>query len=254
MTTTPPPTAALLVIGNEILSGKVRDENTHFLATRLFALGWDLKEVAVVGDVESEIVKALQRFHRLYDHVFTSGGVGPTHDDITVTSVARALGRTMVFSPVLERVVKSYFKTDILSPSQHRLTMIPEGSTMHYGADSIYPQMVVDRIYPLPGIPALFRKKFEELTSLWPPAPPRGRRCFNLVALETDLATLLGELADEHPEVNIGSYPTEVNSVWHLELVLESRSLSELDSASDKLGRLLTTLDYSWDERSWQSD
>ena len=124
------PTAALLVIGNEILSGKVSDQNIHFLAQELFELGWQLKEVAIVGDVSEEIVRTLQRLHGDYDHIFTSGGVGPTHDDITLDSVARALGRKLVLSPLLERFLKKHYKSDVLSPAQQRLAMICEARVM----------------------------------------------------------------------------------------------------------------------------
>jgi molybdenum cofactor synthesis domain-containing protein len=247
-----PPTAALLVIGNEILSGKVRDENIHFLAEELFGLGWQLKEIAVVGDVQSEIVRTLKRLHSDYDHIFTSGGVGPTHDDITLESIALGLGRKLVLSPMLERFLKKHYKTDMLTPTQQRLAMICEGSTLHYGPDSLYPQIVVDRVYPLPGIPEFFRKKFHELKTLWPAVPRPGRRCFQFVAQETDMAAALGAIAEEHPEVSLGSYPSELEGVWHLELVLESRDSDALDAASRSLRSVLKGREKNWKEEFTQ--
>jgi molybdenum cofactor synthesis domain-containing protein len=248
MSETNPPTAALLVIGNEILSGKVCDQNIHFLATELFELGWKLKEVAVVGDIRSEIVQTLQRLHSDYEHIFTSGGVGPTHDDITLEAVAMALDRKLVLSPLLERFLKKHYKSDVLTPAQQRLAMICEGSTLHYGPDSLYPQIVVDRVYPLPGIPELFRKKFRELKPLWPAVSRPGRRCFQFMAVETDLAASLTAIAEEHPDVSLGSYPSEIDGEWHLELVLESRDAGALNAASEVLRKVLNSREKSWTE------
>jgi molybdenum cofactor synthesis domain-containing protein len=245
---TSPPIACLLVIGNEILSGKVQDENTPHLARELFGMGWELREVAVVGDVKEDIISNLKRLLSRCDHLFTSGGVGPTHDDITLQAISEAVDRKLVVSPLLERIVKKYYRTDLLTPAQQRLAMVPEGSTLHHGPDSLYPQVVVERVYPLPGIPSLFKKKFEELKSLWPEVEGRARHCFKMVAMETDLAALLGALAEDFPQVSLGSYPTEVDGVWHLELVLESRQKEALQTAAQALRKVLQGRQLSWNE------
>lgn len=242
------PNAALLIIGNEILSGKIRDENTPFLAEQLFGLGWKLREISVVGDVQEDIVETIQRLAERHEHVFTSGGVGPTHDDITLEAIALATGKKLVLSPMLERLVKKYYKAEVLTPAQQRLAMIPEGSMLHYGPDSLYPQMVVDNIYPLPGIPSLFRKKFEELKSLWPAVAAARRHCFKMIAMETELAAVLGALAEEHQEVSLGSYPTEKSGIWHLELVMESRNTDALEAAAEALRKVLGGRNIEWQE------
>ncbi len=248
MSSTKPPTSALLVIGNEILSGKVRDENTPYLAQQLFSMGWNFREVSIVGDVSEDIVENLKRLLDRYDYVFTSGGVGPTHDDITLQAIGLATDRQLVLSPMLERVLKKFYKTDTLTPAQLRLATIPEGAFLHYGPDSLYPQMVVDRIYPLPGIPDLFRKKFQELKTLWPEVEPSLRHCFKMVAMETDLAAMMGALVAEHPSVSLGSYPSEESGVWHLELVLESRDAEALERASEALRTILDGRNIAWEE------
>lgn len=226
-----PVSAALVIIGNEILSGKVEEANGRFLAQELFGMGWHLLEIAVVPDEHARVVETVRRLAALYDHVFTSGGVGPTHDDITLAAVAEAMGKTLVVSPVLEILLQRFYGVELLTPAQQRLALVPEGATLHYGQSSQYPQMMVDNVYPLPGIPDLFRKKFQELKELWPPQTPRGRRSLQLVAMETDLADLLTRVAAEHPEVQLGSYPTLRDGVWHLELVLESWDAEQLERA-----------------------
>jgi molybdenum cofactor synthesis domain-containing protein len=226
-----PITAALVIIGNEILSGKVEEANARFLAQELFGLGWHLMEIAVIPDIHSVVVETVRRLAANFDHVFTSGGVGPTHDDITLAAVAEAMGKQLVVSPVLELLLRKFYGVELLTPSQQRLAMVPEGAVLHYGQASQYPQMVVGNVYPLPGIPELFRKKLIELKEMWPAAPERGRRCLHLVAMETDLADLLAQVAADHPEVQLGSYPTFKEGDWHLELVLESSDLAQLEVA-----------------------
>lgn len=234
-----PVTAALVIIGNEILSGKVEEANARFLAQQLFELGWRLLEIAVVPDTRDAVVSAVRRLAAAYDHVFTSGGVGPTHDDITVAAVAEAMEKPLVVSPVLELLLRKFYGVELLTPSQQRLALVPEGAVLHYGESSQYPQMMVDNVYPLPGIPDLFRKKFHELKELWPPAAPIGRRSLRLVAMETDLAELLTTVANDHPAVQLGSYPTLRDGEWHLELVLESANSEELEKALAVLVREL---------------
>lgn len=228
-------TAALVVIGNEILSGKVEEANARFLAQELFTLGWHLKEIVVLPDEPDVVIAALRRLAATYDHVFTSGGVGPTHDDITLAAVSEAMGKPLVVSPVLEILLRKFYGVELLTPSQQRLAMVPEGAVLHYGQASSYPQVMVDNVYPMPGIPELFRKKFHELKELWPAEEPRARRCLHLIAMETDLAELLSKVAADHPEVQLGSYPSLKDDTWHLELVLESSDTEQLERALEVL-------------------
>lgn len=232
-------TSALVIIGNEILSGKVADANGRFLARELFELGWQLKEVAIVADETTAVVETIRRLAASYDHVFTSGGVGPTHDDITLAAVAEATGRPLVLSPVLELLLRKFYGVELLTPSQQRLALVPEGAVLHYGERSQYPQMMVGNVYPLPGVPELFREKFLELKELWPPATPRHRRCLRLVAMETDLADLLASVAQDYPQVQLGSYPSLQDGQWHLELVLESPHPEQLEEALSVLVKAL---------------
>jgi len=147
---TKPVTAALVIIGNEILSGKVEEANARYLAQELFVMGWHLMEIAVVPDHHQTVVQSVRRLAAIFDHVFTSGGVGPTHDDITLDAVAEAMGKQLVVSPVLELLLRKFYGVELLTPSQARLAMVPEGAVLHYGQASQYPQMMVDNVYPLP--------------------------------------------------------------------------------------------------------
>ncbi len=238
---TAPPRAALIVIGNEILSGKVPEANANYLARELFEMGWELLEIAVVADCRSAIAETVQRLHPRVDHLFTSGGVGPTHDDVTLAALSQATGRPITVSPLLEQILKNYYGVADLSPAQQRLSLILEGATLHYGSTAIYPQLIVDGIYPLPGVPTLFRQKFQELKELWPVEHSKLRRCFHLVAEETELADLLANVAASYPDVQLGSYPTCIDGVWNLELVLESRNQRQMTAAVEELSSALAT-------------
>lgn len=236
---TKPITAGLIVIGNEILSGKVEEANSRFLAQKLFDMGWFLTEVVIIPDEIEVVVQAIRRLSSQVDHLFTSGGIGPTHDDITLEALAKALDRPLVSSPVLKLLLKKFAEVDFLTPGQERLALVPEGATLHYAPGSSYPQMTIDHIYPLPGIPELFRTKFLELQTLWPVAKPRLRRCFKLIAQETDIADRLGAIAQAHPLVQVGSYPSLIDKAWHIELVLESTEVDAMEKACQDLARVI---------------
>jgi len=227
-------TAGLVIIGNEILSGRVADRNTPYFTRRLRELGIEVRRIEVVPDETPEIVRAVRSASNAFDYVFTSGGVGPTPDDVTVPAVAQALERTIVRSSALERLLQEYYKVDELTVAQGRLADIPSGAELIYGENSPYPQLVVGNVYVFPGVPELLQRKFEEIAPLLKGEPIY---CVSLETgrLETDLAHLLVQLGDEHPQVKFGSYPHP----QHVELVLESRSEAELQTAFASLRRLL---------------
>ena len=151
-------TAAALIIGNEILSGKTEDTNTPFLARELRALGVTLSRVVVVPDEEAVIRDEVRALSGGYDCVFTSGGVGPTHDDVTLRAVAAAFERELVTNPDLERAIREHFDV-VRTPAAMRMAEVPAGAEMVYGDGLWIPVVLVDNVYVLPGLPPIFRKK-----------------------------------------------------------------------------------------------
>ncbi|MGE0488305.1 MAG: competence/damage-inducible protein A [Vulcanimicrobiota bacterium] len=223
-----PATACLIIIGNEILTGRVVDENTPFLTRRLTELGVDVREVRILPDELEIIAAAVTKASAEHTYVLTSGGIGPTHDDLTIDAVAHAFGRQVVTSPGLERLLKLYYKVDELSLAQNRLASIPEGAELIYPEGANYPQVVIANVYIFPGIPELLRKKFEQIAYLFQ-GPPSFETRLLFAAHETDIAAMLHKIANDNPKVRIGSYPKHLEGVWKVELVLESREAGEVE-------------------------
>ncbi len=196
--------ATVIIIGDEILSGKFRDENGPFLVDALRREGVTLDHLAIIADDLDVIADEVRRGMLRSDWVITTGGVGPTHDDVTFEGVARALGVPLVLHPSLAALLKTYGMT--LDATTERMAKVPEGSRLVGSDGNAYPVILSDRVFMLPGIPQLVRKKWSTL------APELGGTAWHTVrvyslALEHEVASALAELQARFPDVKIGSYP-----------------------------------------------
>jgi FAD synthetase len=231
-------TAAAIIIGDEILSAKVRDANTPLLIDLLAELGVDLERIVVIGDDCESIANEVAACSAKYDVVFTSGGVGPTHDDCTIQGVAGAFSVQVVVHPELEAMIRAYWG-DRFTESALRMAEMPEGSRLLYGDDGLLPLVVYDNVYLFPGVPRLFAAKLPSLRR----ELIGTTKVFHNVFLNSDesrIAPLLGQVADEHPEVKIGSYPRFGEDVDHrLWISLECPDDSEVSAATDRLLELV---------------
>ncbi|GIW46090.1 MAG: molybdenum cofactor biosynthesis protein [Candidatus Binatia bacterium] len=221
--------AAIVVIGNEILSGKVEDTNSSFLAKELRSLGVSLERILVIPDDVEVIAESIRDYSTRFDWVFTSGGVGPTHDDVTVAGVARALGVEVVRHPVLEKLLLAYSagKPDKASL---KLAEVPEGAELIYGEDLAFPVLKARNILILPGIPELFRAKFKALRSRFVSAPFYLRVIY-LRAAETTLVPYLNATLQAFPELLLGSYPKWNDPEYRVRVTLESKDQRYVDQA-----------------------
>lgn len=202
----PPRTAAALVIGNELLSGKVQDVNIARLGEVLYGLGIVLRRVVMTPDDITVIASDLDDLRRTHDLVFTSGGVGPTHDDVTLDALARAFGSERVRSERLAALLRGHFR-ERLTEAHLRMADLPGGAVLIGGGAGRWPTVRVENVYVLPGVPTIFRRKLDQLASHLAGGAP-----FLSQALETDcdegvLAPLLHRIVGEHPRVSVGSYP-----------------------------------------------
>jgi molybdenum cofactor synthesis domain-containing protein len=196
--------AAAVIIGNEVLSAKVEEQNGAHLVRRLRERGVPLRHLAIVPDEVDAIVEALLTARRAAAHVITSGGIGPTHDDVTVRSVALALGRRVVRSPEIEGALRA--RDPAPTPEALRLAEIPEGAELVFQEGLWYPAMVCERVYLLPGVPKLFRYQLEAVLPRIPGQPLHLATLY-LSATEPEIARALDEVALSSPDVAIGSYP-----------------------------------------------
>ena len=237
--------AAVLVIGDEILSGRTQDTNTNHIARFLGALGIDLKEVRVVGDVESEIVAALNALRGVYDFVFTTGGIGPTHDDITADAVARAFGVAIGYHPEVYAMLEARYPPGEFNDMRKRMARIPDGATLVKNPISAAPGFHLGNVYVLAGVPMVMRAMLEEIAPELPHGPTVKSITLEACIPEGTIAPGLAELQKAHPEVAIGSYPFYREGTpqpFGAQLVLRSRDGEALERTALALEDILRKL------------
>lgn len=236
----PNPTAAMLVIGDEILSGRTRDANAYHLAGLLSAAGIDLREVRVVPDVHHVIVSALNDLRVHYVHVFTSGGIGPTHDDITADAVAAAFGvgvdvrddaRVLIEEAMARRGV-------VASPEQLRMARIPDGAELIVNDVSGAPGFSLGNVHVMAGVPSIFRAMLDVLLPGLEAGVPRESRELRFEVGESRVAAQLRELAGAMPELDFGSYPFSDGEIRGTNVVVRGTDSRLLDEAVARLAEI----------------
>lgn len=235
-------TAALLVIGNEILSGQTRDANLAFLGEQLTALGIRLSEARVVADDESAIVAAVNELRRRFDYVFTTGGIGPTHDDITGAAIAKAFGRPLTLHPEAHRILQGYYKPGELNKARLRMAHTPEGADLVENPISGAPGFQVENVFVLAGIPSVMQAMFESLRHRL----TGGERLLSHTIVaelpEGRMAEGLGAIQAANPDVEIGSYPFHKEGRYGSRLVLRATDPERLGLVRDEVAALVRTL------------
>lgn len=226
-------TAGIVIIGDEILSGKFADENAVFLIGELRALGVELRRIAVIPDDLDDIAATVPDFARRFDHVFTSGGVGPTHDDLTMAGIARGFGIEVARQPELEQRVRAYWG-EALAEANLRLADAPAGAALVYGKDEVWPVVAYRNVYILPGVPALFRRKFVDIRDRFRTVPVTAARVY-IDADEGQIAADLDAVVAAHPAVKIGSYPRFSELDFRVMVTLEGRAGAEVAAAQAML-------------------
>ncbi len=234
------PTAAVLVIGNEILSGKVDDQNARYLIGELRALGVSLRRIEVIPDVVDDIAQTVRKLSGAVDHVFTSGGVGPTHDDVTLQAVAAAFDMPTARNAELEALMRGRWG-EALHARDLRMADIPAGARLEYGPGgpgSMWPVVVVRNVWVLPGVPGIFRRKFEAVRELFRAAPIYGRALFSRDD-EAQIAGALDETVAAFPGVDVGSYPQSDPGPHRVKVTFDSRDRAAADGALAFLAKRL---------------
>lgn len=232
------PTAGILVIGNEILSGKVVDTNSPFLCQQLRELGVDVECIVTIPDVIETIASQVKKMSRSYDFVFTSGGIGPTHDDLTIEGVAAAFGLAVEHNESIEERIRRSTGSE-LNESQLKMARAPAGATLLDSGDLWFPLVIVDNVYIFPGIPELLKKKFESVRDRFRGVPFVLRRVW-VNQRESQIAGALNDLLREFPQLLLGSYPKIREPSFKVLLTLESRDGAYVQRALDSLLSRLT--------------
>jgi molybdenum cofactor synthesis domain-containing protein len=226
--------AGILIIGNEILTGKVQDENAPYLLRELREIGVDVKRVHVIPDEIEVISHEVREFSRSFSYVLTTGGVGPTHDDVTMDGVAAAFGRKLVLDPRMEEKLHEALRGRPANESHLKMTMIPEHADLIETPDLWFPLVRVENVYIFPGIPRLLKAKFEGARGEFV-----GRRVYlrnvYVTCIETDIAQVLREILAAHPKVEVGSYPKMSEAGYRTLITLECRDEQDVNRATDAL-------------------
>jgi molybdenum cofactor synthesis domain-containing protein len=242
-------TAAAIIIGDEILSAKVRDTNTPLLIDFMAELGVDLERIVVIGDHCKAIAAEVAACSEKYGVVITSGGVGPTHDDCTVRAVADAFGVQVVISPDIEAMIRAYWG-ERFTESALRMAEMPEGSRLFYGDDGLLPLVVFENVYLFPGVPRLFAAKLPSLRSELSGTPKVVHGVY-LNSDESRIAPLVGQVAEECPKVKVGSYHRFGEGKDHrLWISVEGVDAEDVAAATDRLLDLLKDEEIVRVERS----
>jgi molybdenum cofactor synthesis domain-containing protein len=229
--------AAIIVIGNEILSGKVVDTNAPFLTRELRAIGVTLKRILTIPDEVDEIAEAVKEFRPRYDVVFTSGGVGPTHDDVTMEGIAKGLGRRLVRHPAIENRLREFYKEHV-NDARLKMSEVPEGAELLVDGRLGFPTVKCENFYILPGIPELFEQKFEALRERFSATPYTMRVVYTREG-EGSIAEHLNATLAAFPELLLGSYPKLSHPEYTVKLTLESKDPEYVDRALAHLLQLL---------------
>ena len=240
----PTVTAAAVVIGNEILSGRTKDVNVAYLARQLTALGIVLAEVRMVRDEERAIIAAVNALRAQHDYVFTTGGIGPTHDDITCEAVARAFGLPYRINPEAKRILVDFYRDTgrELNEARMRMAHTPEGAALIDNPVSRAPGFRVENVHVLAGIPAVMRAMFESVAPTLKGGRTVKSREVAVLLGEGDVAARLEGLQERYPALEIGSYPFVRDGSFGTTLVLRGTDEAEIDSAAGELRTILREL------------
>jgi molybdenum cofactor synthesis domain-containing protein len=225
--------AAVLIIGNEILTGKIQDENTPFIARELFSIGIRLQRVIVCPDEIDVIARDLDALRRAHEVVFTSGGVGPTHDDVTLDAVAKCFDTPIARSGEMEALIRAHFG-ERTTEDHLRMALMPVGARLVHGIDVTWPTVAIENVYVLPGVPEILRWKFAVIRK----ELDRGEAFFSEAVFthadEGEIAGLLHELTRDFPSLVIGSYPKMPGAADHrVKVTFDGKERDDVVTAAD---------------------
>jgi molybdenum cofactor synthesis domain-containing protein len=235
-------TACVLIIGNEILSGRTQDANLAFLAEGLNAAGIRLREARIIADDPAAIIHTVNEVRARFDYVFTTGGIGPTHDDITAQCIADAFGVTLILHPEAKRLLEGHYPTGALNEARLRMAMMPEGAVLLPNPISRAPGFRVANVFVLAGVPQIMQATFNELRHRLKGGARMLSRSVSCTLGEGTIAKDLAALQDRYADLEIGSYPYFRRSDFGVTLVVRGTERARIAAAIDELKALIRTL------------
>jgi molybdenum cofactor synthesis domain-containing protein len=232
-------TSAILIIGNEILSGRTVDKNTSFIAKWLGELGISVEEVRVIPDKENIIVNSLNELRKKYQYIFTTGGIGPTHDDITSESVAKAFGRKYDYNKEAYAILEKYYANSDFNEGRKKMARMPEGANLIYNIQGSAPAFYIDNVFVLPGIPSYVEIMLPPLKDLL----VKGKKIISISCdakvRESSIAVDLSNIQDKYPDIDIGSYPYSQEGGFGTVLVMRSTDENKIQKCKCEIEEMI---------------
>ncbi len=240
----PHQTVAILIIGNEVLSGRTREANAWFAAQTLFDVGCKLNEVAIVPDVESDIVNTLNRLRKSHDAVITSGGIGPTHDDITMQSVANAFRVALLEHAQTIQLMTHFYGTEALTEGRRRMARLPQGAQPIICESSICPGALIENVYVFAGVPHIFASQLQSVLHAFG-GQAFVRQEIEITCAESSFAAALNDIQLQHTDVEIGSYPAHCGKKPLGKICLSGRDEAKITAVRTQIEQMLKDIQPS---------
>lgn len=235
--------SALLIVGNEILSGRTKDANAQYIGEKMSERGVPLREVRVVPDIEAKIIEALNALRGEYDYVFTTGGIGPTHDDITAESVAKAFDRPYGLNKEAYAVLEDYYGKEELTDARAKMAMMPEGVSLIPNPVSGAPGFIIDNVHVMAGVPRIMQAMLDHICGLIAHGKPVLSKTITVQKPESVIAQALGEIQKNHREIDIGSYPGYRDGQLWTSIVLRCVDEQALNAAASAVESMVAELE-----------
>jgi molybdenum cofactor synthesis domain-containing protein len=227
--------AAILIIGNEILSGRTKDTNTSTLATWLNSIGVKVEEVRVIPDIEKTIIETLNILRTTYNYVFTTGGIGPTHDDSTAESVSKAFGIKYQIHKKAYKILEAYYKPGEFNEGRQKMIWMPENANLILNPTSGAPGFNIENVFCLPGVPSILKSMLGGLTNTIVGGEPILSLTISLRTVESEIADSLTKVQNNNQDVEIGSYPFFQAGKLGVSIVIRSESQTKIDNCNSQI-------------------
>ena len=227
--------AAIIIIGNEILSGRTQDTNTSTISLWLNSLGVKVQEVRVIPDIEDVIVNTISKVRKINNYVFTTGGIGPTHDDITAKSISKAFNVKYEVNKEAYKILENYYKPGEFNEGRQKMSWIPSNAKLILNPTSGAPGFIIDNVYCLPGVPSILKSMLGGLKNVISGGKPIISHTINLRTVESEIAKLLTFVQENNKDVEIGSYPFFRNRKVGVSIVIRSDEQSKIDVCNSQI-------------------
>ncbi len=235
--------AGIIIIGNEVLSGRTQDSNTSTIATWLNSLGIEVKEVRIIPDVEEIIIDTVNKLRKKFNYVFTTGGIGPTHDDITAESISNAFNLEYGFHKEAFSILENYYKPGEFTEGRQKMAKMPTTAKLIINPSSGAPGFYVENVFCLPGVPSILKSMLGGLNNVLVGGDPVKSKTLNLRTVESEIAKSLSDVQNQNKEVEIGSYPFFRAGKLGVSIVLRSTDQKKIDQCNDQILKFIKEKD-----------